>query len=93
METLKKLASNVWFWVAIVITTLVALLGNETARRKLAELQLFKSVLDGKVALSDQKLEGIKSDIESEETNQAQLKKQEPGDLKPNEVEDFYKKN
>jgi len=91
MIILKKLISNIWFWIGLVIAVLVALLGSEKAKRKLAEINLFKVDLDGKLSLSKQRSEYINADIKKERELRP-TQPQKADELKPNEVEDFWNK-
>jgi hypothetical protein len=93
----KKLVSNVYFWLALAVTFLLVLLGNEKARRKLLELKLIKAVSDAKDVVIEEKISQIKSELEKEKQLQKDLKqeldKKKEVALTNKEIEDFWKKN
>ncbi len=92
MAILKKLASNIWFWIGIAFTVLIAILGNERARNALLVLKLGKSELDGKVALSEEKQAELEAKEQAEEELQANLKPEKAKQLSPKDVENFWNK-
>ena len=92
MAILKKLASNIWFWVGLVVTVLIALLGNEEAKNTLLALKLGKAQLDGKVAVSEEKSAELEAKEQAEEDLQANLKPEVAKQLSPKDVQDFWNK-
>ena len=70
---MKKLLTNIWFWIGVAFSVLLLILGSEKARRKLAELKLFGAILEGKDAVLEEKRSQVKDDLETEKVNEANL--------------------
>lgn len=94
---LKKLASNVWFWIGIVVAVLLAILGHEQSKNKVLGLQLFQALFNNKNQKLEDNVKKTESDINTEKKIQQQLQQnREESKNKsqsPSDEEKFWNKN
>ncbi len=73
---MKKILSNIWFWVVAAFSVLLVMLGMEKSKRGRAELGLLKAETDGKDAVLEEKKNQAETDIKKEEELQDKLSKE-----------------